>query len=277
MTRRLLVVHAHPDDEAIGTGATIAHEIARGTQVTLITCTMGELGEVVRDDLSSHLHTENDSLGQLREREMAEACAALGLTDHRWLGGKGRWRDSDMAGRPGNDDPRCFWRADVGEAAAVMADVLREIRPHVVVTYDDFGLYGHPDHIQAHRVTHAGLDLVAAEGISPKVYWTALPRSVIDMGIAMGALSPDEDYSFACPDELVTTIVDARDGFDAKVAALRAHWSQIDLDNGEFAGLVSGIADKAFGIEFYRLVRGELGPPDPVSGKEGDLFAGLDG
>jgi N-acetyl-1-D-myo-inositol-2-amino-2-deoxy-alpha-D-glucopyranoside deacetylase len=182
-----------------------------------------------------------------------------------------------MAGRPGNDDPRCFWRADVGEAAAVMADVLREIRPHVVVTYDDFGLYGHPDHIQAHRVTHAGLDLVAAEGISPKVYWTALPRSVIDMGIAMGALSPDEDYSFACPDELVTTIVDARDGFDAKVAALRAHWSQIDLDNGEFAGLVSGIADKAFGIEFYRLVRGELGPPDPVSGKEGDLFAGLDG
>ena len=275
MIRRMLVVHAHPDDEAIGTGATIAHEIGRGTEVTLVTCTMGELGEVVREDLSSHLHTENDSLGGLREREMAEACAALGLTDHRWLGGKGRWRDSDMEGRPGNDDPRSFWRADLGEAADALAAVVREVQPQVVVTYDDFGLYGHPDHIKAHQVTHTALDRVAAEGLAPKLYWTALPRSIIEMGIAMGALDPADDYSFACPDELVTTIVDARDGFDAKVAALRAHWSQIDLEKGEFAGLVTGIAEKAFGIEYYRLVRGHVGPADPVTGKEGDLFAGI--
>ena len=276
MTRRMLVVHAHPDDEAIGTGATIGHEIARGTEVTLITCTRGELGEVVRDDLQHRTWQQDDTLGELREQEMAAASVALGLTDHRWLGGAARWRDSDMEGRPGNGDPRSFWQADLGEAAAVLADVLREIRPQVVITYDDFGLYGHPDHIKAHLVTHAALDLVAAEGITPKLYWTALPRSVIDIGIAMGALNPEDDYSFACPDELITTIIDARDAFDAKVEALRAHWSQIDLENGEFAGLVTGIADKAFGIEFFRLVRGDVGPPDPTTGKEGDLFAGVD-
>ena len=150
--RRLLLVHAHPDDESIGTGATMARYAAEGAQVTLVTCTLGELGEIIPPSLSYLAEGDGGRLGEYRIGELNAACAELGVTDHRFLGGPGRWRDSGMMGTAGNDDPRCFWRADVDEAADALLGVIREVRPQVLVTYDANGFYGHPDHIQAHRV-----------------------------------------------------------------------------------------------------------------------------
>src|SRR5207248_1749694 len=117
-------------------------------------------------------------LGDYRAGELAEACAALGVTDHRFLGGEGRWRDSGMMGAPSNDDPRCFWRADVDEAAAELLEIIREVRPQVVVTYDANGYYGHPDHIQAHRVAWRAFER-AAQGEPSRFYATAVPLPVL--------------------------------------------------------------------------------------------------
>src|SRR6202050_410151 len=114
--RRLLLVHAHPDDESIGTGATMAKYAAEGARVTLVTCTLGELGEIIPPSLAHLAADQDDRLGPYRIGELDAACAALGVTAHRFLGGPGRWRDSGMMGTPGNDDPRCFWRADLDEA-----------------------------------------------------------------------------------------------------------------------------------------------------------------
>jgi len=136
--RRLLLVHAHPDDESIETGATMAAYAAQGAGVTLVTCTLGELGEVIPPGLA---HLAGGPLGQHRTGELAAACAALGVTDHRFLGGPGRWRDSGMMGLPDNADPRCFWQADVAGAAATLAAVIRDVRPQVLVTYDAHGYF----------------------------------------------------------------------------------------------------------------------------------------
>ena len=120
----LLLVHAHPDDESIGTGATMARYAAAGVPVTLVTCTLGELGEVIPPELAHLAADREDRLGEYRIGELAAACAALGVTDHRFLGGPGRWRDSGMMGLPSNDDPRCFWQADLDEAAAALAAIV---------------------------------------------------------------------------------------------------------------------------------------------------------
>src|ERR1700749_3200486 len=126
--RRLLLVHAHPDDESIGTGATMAKYAAEGARVTLVTCTLGELGEIIPPDLS---HLLPDELGQPRIGELDRACAAVGVTDHRFLGGEGPYRDSGMMGLPDNDDPRRFWQAPVEEAAADLVKGIEEGAPHV--------------------------------------------------------------------------------------------------------------------------------------------------
>src|SRR5689334_766718 len=162
--RRLLLVHAHPDDESIGTGATIARYAAEGAHVTLVTCTLGELGEIIPPDLACLAEGRGDRLGAHRIGELSAACAALGVTDHRFLGGAGRWRDSGMMGLDSNDDPDCFWQADVGTAAAELALIIREVRPQVLITYDENGFYGHPDHIQAHRVSRRAVGLAAGAG-----------------------------------------------------------------------------------------------------------------
>src|SRR6185436_6442472 len=178
--RRLLLVHAHPDDESIGTGATMARYAAEGAQVTLVTCTLGELGEIIPPSLSYLAEGDGGRLGEYRIGELNAACAELGVTDHRFLGGPGRWRDSGMMGTAGNDDPRCFWRASVDEAADALLGVIREIRPQVLVTYDANGFYGHPDHIQAHRVSMRAAELAEPEGFAPaKIYWTTVPKSVL--------------------------------------------------------------------------------------------------
>jgi N-acetyl-1-D-myo-inositol-2-amino-2-deoxy-alpha-D-glucopyranoside deacetylase len=276
----LLVVHAHPDDEAIGTGATMAHYAKQGVPVCLVTCTRGEHGEVVTDDLAE-LRDDPERLGRHREAELADALDALGVRSHVWLGGLGRWWDSGMAGTPENDDPRAFARADPAETTHAMVEVLRRERPSVVVCYDERGGYGHPDHIQAHRVTMAALDPAADPDYAPelgepwrvpKVYWQVIPRTrVLALAETMGF-----ELAEAMPgvsDETITAQIDGRAYLDAKMAALEAHRSQVDLTNGFFAQLVR---IPEFAVEHFQLVRGRRGPAGPAEqGWEDDLFAGL--
>ena len=247
--RRLLLLHAHPDDESIYTGATIARYAAEGVQVTLVTCTLGELGEIIPPSLAHLAAEKEDRLGQYRIGELAAACAALGVTDHRFLGGPGRWRDSGMMGTEGNDDPRCFWRADVDQAARALLDVIGEVRPQVVATYDADGAYGHPDHIQAHRVAWRACELAGPDGPA-KFYATA----------ALGS-GPGQ----------VTTEIDAEPWFGRKLAAMRAHATQITVDPPFFA-LSDGVRRRASGTEYYTLLAGTAGPRGPAD-REDDLFA----
>ena len=256
MGQSLLLVHAHPDDESIGTGATMAKYAAEGARVTLVTCTLGELGEIIPPDLR---HLFPDELGQHRIVELDRACAALGVTDHRFLGGAGRWRDSGMMGLPDNDDPRCFWQANVAEAAASLAEVIREVGADVIVTYDANGFYGHPDHIQAHRVAWRAFEMTGGSG---KFYATAMPRSVL----AVAQELPEEswflrstDLSAGVPDDQVTTAIDAAKYLDAKLAAMRAHETQITVD-GEFFALSNDLGQRALGTEYYTLLAGSRGP-----------------
>ncbi len=291
--RRLLLVHAHPDDETIGTGATMAKYAADGAAVTLVTCTLGEEGEVLEPGLEHLAADRDDALGQHRIGELAAAMEALRVTDHRFLGGPGRWRDSGMMGTPQNDRPDCFWQADLDEAVRELVAIMREVRPQVVVTYDSNGGYGHPDHIQAHRVAVAAFDAAGDEAYEPqlgepwqagKLYWSAIPKSVLQAGIDLlretgdtsgffGVESAD-DLPFGVPDEQVTTEVDAADHLEAKVAAMRAHRTQIAVD-GPFFALSNNIGQRAFGIEHYTLARGERGPGAGPRAWEDDLFAGL--
>jgi N-acetyl-1-D-myo-inositol-2-amino-2-deoxy-alpha-D-glucopyranoside deacetylase len=288
--RRLLLVHAHPDDECIGTGATMAKYVADGAQVTLVTCTLGEEGEILVPELEHLAANRNDALGQHRIDELADAMKALGVTDQRFLGGPGRWRDSGMMGLPTNDRSECFWQADLDEAVGALVAVVREVRPQVVITYNEDGGYGHPDHIQAHRVAVAAFDAAADPGRYPdagtpwqpsKLYYTALPVSFLRMGwealkelgeeTPFGVASPEE-LPFGDPDETVSTRIDARDHLEAKVEAMRAHRTQIQVD-GPFFALSNNVGQRAFGFEHYRLVRGT---PPPVGEVEEDLFAGID-
>jgi N-acetyl-1-D-myo-inositol-2-amino-2-deoxy-alpha-D-glucopyranoside deacetylase len=175
--RRLLLVHAHPDDETIGSGATMAKYAANGAHVTLVTCTLGEEGEILVPDLVHLAADKEDGLGQHRIGELAAAMKALGVTDHRFLGGPGRWRDSGMMGTPSNDNPACFWQADLEVAVGELVRVIREVRPQVVITYNENGGYGHPDHIQAHRVAVAAFDAAADPGAIRRRAHPGSPRS----------------------------------------------------------------------------------------------------
>lgn len=279
--RRLLLVHAHPDDEATATGATMARYAQQGASVVLVTCTRGELGEIVAADLAGLRDGDSDGLALHREAELAQALALLGTERHYWLGGRGRWRDSGMAGDDGNDHPDAFARADPDEAVEAMVRILRAERPQVVLTYDEDGGYGHPDHIQANRVTMAALDPAADPAFAPhlgepwqvaKVYWSTISRSVIQGAVDAGLLSSVDDVPNSLPDEEITAVVDGRAQLSSKIDALRAHRSQVDLENGLFA-VVSAIPE--FAVENYVLVRGRRGPGSGPHNWEDDLFAGL--
>jgi N-acetyl-1-D-myo-inositol-2-amino-2-deoxy-alpha-D-glucopyranoside deacetylase len=284
--RRLLLVHAHPDDETIGTGATMARYAAAGAQVTLLTCTLGEQGEVLVPELQLLQADDADQLGGYRIGELAAAMAHLGVTDHRFLGGTGRFRDSGMMDTPANKHPRAFWRAagdpvvfDAAVAAAV--EVVRDVRPQVVVTYDPNGDYGHPDHIMAHRVATAAVEQAA--DIVAKLYWTATPRSVLRRGFeAMKASGSSyfvgvdrvEDLPFGVDDDVITTVVDGSEHAAAKEAALGAHATQITVD-GPFFALSNHLGREVLAVEHFRLARGELGPDRDAAGHETDLFSGV--
>jgi N-acetyl-1-D-myo-inositol-2-amino-2-deoxy-alpha-D-glucopyranoside deacetylase len=279
VARRLLLVHAHPDDEAISTGATMAHYAAAGAQVTLVTCTLGEEGEIHVPELSRLAAGEADQLGGYRISELRAACAALGVEDVRFLGGAGRYRDSGMMGLPTNEHPRAFWGADLDEATALLVEIMREIRPEVMITYDPNGFYGHPDHIQAHRVAMRAASLAGADGPA-KIYWTAMPRSVLEAGFAAfgessgnpfeGVESVD-DFPFGTPDAEIAACIDGTDFCDAKVAAMRAHATQIP-DSSWLYAMAGDFGSEFMGIEYFTLASGEKGV---ASGWENDLFAGL--
>ncbi|MFD8523172.1 N-acetyl-1-D-myo-inositol-2-amino-2-deoxy-alpha-D-glucopyranoside deacetylase [Streptomyces capillispiralis] len=275
--RRLLLVHAHPDDESINNGATMARYAAEGVHVTLVTCTLGERGEVIPPELG---HLNGAALGGHRLGELTDAMRALGVTDFRLLGGAGRYCDSGMMGLADNDDPGCFWQADVDQAAGLLAEVVREVRPQVLVTYDDNGGYGHPDHIQAHRVAMRAADLAASSGWEiPKVYWNRVPRSVAEAsfkrlhddlpGLPFAAAATVDDVPGVVPDERITTAIDGTAHAAAKAAAMRAHATQITVAEPYFV-LSNELAQPLFTTEYYELVRGER--PET---RESDLFAGI--
>jgi N-acetyl-1-D-myo-inositol-2-amino-2-deoxy-alpha-D-glucopyranoside deacetylase len=294
--RRLLLVHAHPDDETIGTGATMARYVAEGAQVTLVTCTLGEEGEVLEPSLELLAAEHADQLGGWRIAELSAAMAELGVTDHRFLGGAGRFRDSGMMGVAANDKPRAFWRADSDPAvfdAAVdaLVQVIRQVRPQVLVTYDDFGGYGHPDHIMAHRVATAAAKAAADPGIGSgqpwqvaKFYWTAMPRSVLAAGLralqAAGEQSPFgtvdsvDELPFVSDDELVSTAIESVGQVPAKLRALGAHKTQITVD-GPFFALSNHLGQLAMATEYFRLVAGSPAGRRDADGRETDLFAGI--
>ena len=318
---RLLLVHAHPDDESINNGATMAKYVAEGVQVTLVTCTRGEQGEVIPASLA-YLETDPEALGDHRVGELAAAMAHLGVTDHRFLGdpatpgrraaealaaGSTVYRDSGMAyaadGRvvPALDPPPgAFALADLDEAAQHLAAVIRQVRPQAVVTYEPGGGYGHPDHVQAHRVTMRAVELAAVDGpvvegraaegsvlegravegsgwAVPRVYWVVMPDSL--MRATLGALAAAEGEAYrgldpagpmpsqVVPDDQVTAEIDALAYTPAKVAALTAHETQITVSaDGALYALSNHVRHPVFGLEFYRS------PGDPTGARRTTLF-----
>jgi len=278
---RVLLVHAHPDDETINNGATMAMYAALGASVTLVTCTRGEEGEVLIPELSHLAASATDSLGQHRITELALAMKELGVADHRFLGeGVKLYRDSGMMGTEPNNRPDVFWQADLDEAADLLVRVIDEVKPHVLITYDEFGGYGHPDHIQAHRVAMRAAE--KSEWDIPKIYWNVMPISVIQEGIdAMKGIDSDfwgaekaEDLPFAKDDSFVHALVDGNAFVEKKMNAMKAHSTQIAVD-GPFFALSNNVGLQVWGNEYYTLVKGEKSAPLNEKGYESDLFAGI--
>jgi N-acetyl-1-D-myo-inositol-2-amino-2-deoxy-alpha-D-glucopyranoside deacetylase len=278
---RLLLVHAHPDDETINNGATMAMYAALGAQVTLVTCTRGEEGEVLVEEHAHKAATHDDLLGEHRVIELEDAMKALGISDHRFLGAPiTQYRDSGMMETEPNKRSDNFWNANFDEATAHLVSVIDEVKPHVMITYDEFGGYGHPDHIQAHRVAMAAAEK-SSWGIS-KIYWNVTPRSVIQEGIEkMKALGSDfmgvdnaDDLPFCKDDSFVTAHIDGNEYVNQKMDAMRAHATQIAVD-GPFFALSNNLGLQVWGNEYYTLVKGVKSDEVDALGREHDLFAGV--
>jgi N-acetyl-1-D-myo-inositol-2-amino-2-deoxy-alpha-D-glucopyranoside deacetylase len=298
-TLTLLTVHAHPDDETISTGGVMARYVAEGMRVVCLTSNLGEHGEIVVPELDT---PENHArLASIRSAELAEALRRLGGVESRLLG----YEDSGMMGTSDNGDPNCFWQADVDEAIGRAVAVVRDVRPDVVVGYNDFGGYGHPDHIRAAQVAKGAFERAGdpaaypeqlVDGIRPwapsKLYETVLGLAardglmerVIERGITAWWL-PKEDATdeeraaqaafgaqMAAANGPVTTRVDVRPYLAAKRAAVEAHVTQISQD-GLFLGLTAEDWEELMPDEEFSL-RSARGLAD-VRLPEGDLFAGL--
>ncbi|BAX93962.1 N-acetyl-1-D-myo-inositol-2-amino-2-deoxy-alpha-D-glucopyranoside deacetylase [Mycobacterium shigaense] len=289
-TPRLLFVHAHPDDESLSNGATIAHYTARGAQVWVVTCTLGEEGEVIGDRWAQLAVDHADQLGGYRIGELTAALQVLGVEGPIYLGGAGRWRDSGMAGTEKRRRPR-FVDADEREAVGELVTIIREQRPHVVVTYDPNGGYGHPDHVRTHKITAAavaaagGADYPGRPWQVPKFYWTVLADSAFDAGwAALGsddllpgwAIPPREEFDFGYADDEIDAVVrTGAAGRTAKSAALAAHATQVVVGpTGRACALSNNMALPILGDEHYVLVAGSAGDRDE-RGWETDLLAGL--
>lgn len=278
---RALLVHAHPDDETINNGATMAMYAALGAEITLVTCTRGEEGEVLVEEHSHKAAVHDDLLGDHRVLELADAMKELGISDFRFLGSpEYKYRDSGMIGTEPNERSDSFWQADLELVTAHLVKVIDEVKPHVLITYDEFGGYGHPDHIQAHRIAMAAAEKSIWQ--IPKIYWNVMPRSVIQEGIDkmkelgsdfFGAESAD-DLPFAKDDSFVTTLIDGNSYVEQKMAAMRAHATQIAVD-GPFFALSNNLGLQVWGHEYYTLVRGEKSGPFDGNERESDLFAGI--
>ena len=267
MDKRLLLVHAHPDDETINHGATMAKYLAEGARVTLVTCTAGEMGEVLVPELAHLAADQDDALGEHRRGELTAAMGHLGVTDFRFLGGFARFRDSGMkwhekgyAVPADTIHDNAFWKSDLEVAANELVSVIREVRPQVMVTYDPFGGYGHPDHIQTHRVATYAVALAAVPTHRPdlgeahdvaKVYWAAIPDAPVP--------------EMVTPMEHMAARVDGSAHLQQVLDALACYPTQLNLD--DFRQWITG-------VEWYRRAKGEPGPV-AEDGLETDLFAGL--
>lgn len=264
----LLLVHAHPDDEAIFGAGAIMRAHREGRRVVLVTCTGGEVGEI-------HNMNEAESrprLKEIREQELRNAIAILGVDRLVLLG----YRDSGMAGTGDNENPASFNQAPLEEAAARLAAIIEEEVPDVVVTYGPDGVYGHPDHVKAHRATLAAWELLAARGAAPARLWYAvIPRSGIEVfrqRLEESGQAPDQwdgGSILGVPDDEIQAELDVREFIDSKRQAFGAHVSQND-PNSFFLNTPDELLPIAFGTEFYSLARGA-----PPSHRLADLFEGL--
>ena len=297
MSLSLLLVHAHPDDETINNGATMAAYVAQGVSVTLVTCTRGEEGEVLVPELAHLASSADNTLGDYRIGELDRAMAQLGVKDHIFLGAPDKkYRDSGMMGTSQNDAPGTFWKTDLDEAASDLVKVIRERKPQVLVTYDEFGGYGHPDHIKAHQVAMRAAELAADPSYGSggaweisKIYWSAVPRSAVKNSLTSKKLymkvllrvfkyvpSKWITMPFVKPDELVTTEFDGNAYTAAKIAALKEHKTQLVMDDSKFE-FSKNLALEIGGAEYYTLVKGEKAGVFNSQGRETDLFAGVRG
>jgi LmbE family N-acetylglucosaminyl deacetylase len=261
----LVSFHAHPDDEAIPTGGTLAKASKDGHRVVLVFATKGEHGEVDEGFLD-----EGESLADRREQETLRSAEILGASRVEFLG----YVDSGMMGTPENDAPESFWQADLDEAAQRLADLLTDEKADVLTVYDDHGVYGHPDHIQVHRVGVRAAELAG----TPRVYESTANRDHIkngllearDMGVELpGDLDPDAFNDFGVSEGEITTVVDVMDFIDVKRAAMRAHASQIG-ETSFFLSTPDEFFVRGFGQEWY--IR--RGPRPQVI--ETSLFDGLE-
>jgi mycothiol conjugate amidase Mca len=278
----LMTVHAHPDDESIGTGGVLAMYADQGVRTVLVTCTGGEVGEIA--DPSA---VAPEQLGDVRERELRHACEILHVTHLELLG----YRDSGMAGTEDNAHPRAFAQADLTEATGRLVALVRRYRPQVLVTYDENGFYGHPDHINANRITVRAFAAAGDPSAYPdqgleawaprKLYYTAVGRSAIqafgqrlrDYGIEPPGDMLEEALEaepWGTPDELITTTIDVSAQVERKRLALFAHASQMG-PNVFFAQMPPALFDELFGQESFQLVETRVSAPP----SETDLFAGL--
>ena len=288
-------MHAHPDDETINNGATMAGYRAQGAAVTLITCTRGEEGEVLVPALSHHASSRENTLGTHREGELAAAMQELGVSDFHFLGAPDhQYRDSGMKGTSPNENVDCFWRADLDEAAGRLVEIIRDRKPQVLISYDEYGGYGHPDHIKAHQIAMRAVELAADSNFGnsqpwevSKIYWSAIPRSALhgsltSSNIFMKAFIKFFNYvpskwlalPFVKADDVVTSKFDGEKFLSQKLAALRAHETQL-IVHGDLFVFSKRLATRVSGTEFYIRVKGEAGGPYDQSGRETDLFAGV--
>jgi N-acetyl-1-D-myo-inositol-2-amino-2-deoxy-alpha-D-glucopyranoside deacetylase len=274
---RLLFVHAHPDDETLTCGITMAHHVAMGDAVHVLTCTLGEEGEVVPPELTFLQGADGDPLGPYRLGEVREAMRRLGV-HHAVLGAdeaagrRSQFRDSGMAGMPSGEHPRAFAAADVEEVGGLVADHIRALRPDVVVTYDATGGYQHPDHIQTHRVTMAALRQLAAGERPAYTFHVHTPRSWVgpdrrwlrehvpaDLGLAYLA-DQDPVISSTVDDDVITHVVVDPVHLPAQIDALDAHRTQLRVWPGGFYALTNNAVTRLAGREAFVRV-------DPVSGE----------
>lgn len=279
----LMAVHAHPDDECMGTGGVLARYSNEGLRTVLVTATRGEEGEIVDPELNAEV--VQPRLGDVRLEELRCSCRHLGVQELHILG----YRDSGMAGTPANAHPECLAQADLQEATGRLVRLIREIRPHVLTCYDAKGGYGHPDHIQVHRLTvaafHAAGNAMQYPNIGPapwqpqKLYYMAYPRSYIltryEIMRAMGESTPLDRPDFdpnkvGTPDETITTHVDIHPYLDHKREALRCHRTQVSRDWWYFH-----VPPEIFHAHFSQEYFVRMASHVPVNGSEHDLFAGL--
>jgi mycothiol conjugate amidase Mca len=278
----LMVVHAHPDDEAIGTGGVLARYSAEGIRTVLVTCTLGEEGEIVVPEWDT---PENHArLAEIREDELRRAVAILGISDLEIL----PYRDSGMIGTPSNQHPECFAQADLDEATGRLVRLVRQYRPQVLITYNEEGGYGHPDHINAHKITVAAFDVAGDPARYPdagppwtpaKLYYISFRRALWlkAWGVMKerGLPTPLDDENFDASrfvdDPRTTTSVDIRAWTRHKLDALVEHRTQIKPD-WPWLVVPEDLRDELFGHEHFVRIASRVDVPD---GDEDDLFAGL--